>query len=249
VDTQTLRAGLRNFRTRSDTIDQAIAAGSDAVAPASELLQDRNDATRWSAIQILSEISDEAAIPPLLALMDHGKNTIEAANALRQITGKDFGEDPADWRKGLGKAAPSAGPTERIELTDAALIAAATQDMNVEVASKGDRYTVQVKLDNGRGQQVIIDFSSKDAEGAPIVRLYTLCGKAEPDKYEWALKNNMKLPYGAIGLAMLNGTPCFAMVDAYCRATADAEDLGKSISNLAANGDMVEKLLTKQDRY
>jgi hypothetical protein len=249
LDSDNLRALLRDFRTRSATIDEAVHAGEEAIEPAIGLLQDRNEATRWSAVQILSEIGDERAVEPLLKLMERGKHRVAAANALRQITGKDCGDDVAEWRKTLGAPGASGPATERTELSDEELVRAATRDMDATLSGQGQRYAVQVRLDNGRRQQVYIDFGSKDAERAPLVRMYTLCGKADPARYEWALKNNMRLPYGAIGIATLEGKPCFAMVDAYLRATADPEDVAKSILNLAANGDMVEKVLTRKDNY
>jgi len=248
IDVDALRGQLRNFRTRAAAIDEAVAAGPEAVEPAIELLNDRNEATRWSAIKILSEVGDPRALPPLIALIERGKNALDAANALRAITGRDFGEDAAAWRNWAANektAETSAAPA--LELSDDALVEAATRDVDARVASKGNRHTVEVSLPEGRKQVVYIDFGAKDSEGAPLVRLYTPCARADKDKYEWALKNNMNLSYGAIGLARMEGEPWLAMVDTHLRATIHPEELAKSILTLARKGDVVEKLLAGND--
>lgn len=250
IEVDVLREKLKNFRTRAAAIDEAISLGEEAVEPAIELLHDRNEATRWSAIKILSEIGDQRAAPALIALLERGKSAIEAGNALRVITGQDLGDDADSWRA-WAAAEPTADTIipEQIELSDDALIRAATHGLNVAIASRGDRHTVEVLLPDKRKQRVCVDFSATDSEGAALVRLYTPCAKASADKYEWALKNNMNLSYGAIGLARIEGEYWFTMVNTHLRATVHPEALAKSILTLARKGDTVERLLSGEDKY
>lgn len=249
IDVEELRRDLRDFRSRSAAMQRAVDAGDEAIDPAIRLLSDRSEATRWSAMRILAEVGGARAVGPLIEVMERGENAIEAINALWRITGEDFGEDAAAWRQWASARPGSDAPAERRELSDEELVEAATRDLDTEVSHTGDRYIVTVALKGGRSQRVCVDFAAKDSQGDPLVRLYTPCGKAVQEKYEWALKNNMNLPYGAIGIARMQGVPCFVMIDAHLRATANPTDLGKSIMTLAANGDVVEKILTRQDKY
>ena len=80
------------------------------------------------------------------------------------------------------------------------------------------------------------------------MRLYTRCGPAVAERYGWALKHNLRMPYGAIGIANLEGVPCFVMLNTHLRATVDPEDIQKSLTTLATKGDDVEKLLAREGK-
>lgn len=248
IETNTLRSQILNFRTRRAAIDQAIAAGADAVEPVAALLKDRKEAIRWSAIRILSEIGDRRAVEPLIELVESGKSSVEAANALRGITDQDFGEDGAAWRRWASGTSGLEVAAERKPLSDEELVQAGVEDLKATIAVKKGRYLVTIKLPDGRSQTVYVVFSAKDADDQPIVWLYTPCGEATPDKYEWALKQNLKLPYGAIGIARIDKTASFVMSNTHLRATVDPEDIAKSLLALATRGDAVEKMLTGEDK-
>ena len=247
IDTQMLRAQLADFRTRKEAITAAVETGDEAIDAAVDLLNDRKESVRWSALRILSEIGDTRAVAPLIAMMEKGKSTTEAANALAHITGQHFGEDLAAWRSWAKEAQPDTA-RERKALSNPELVQAGTEGLDASVETKkDDRYLVTVRLPDGRSQRVYVVFSAKDTEGEPIVWLYTPCGESTPDKYEWALKKNLRLPHGAIGIAKIEGVNCFVMSNTHLRATVDAEDIAKSILALATHGDAVEKMLTGED--
>jgi len=248
IDSKTLRAQLADFRTRKEAINNAVLAGGDAAPAAIELLGDRKEAIRWSAIKILSDLEDTRAIGPLIELIEDGKSVVDAANALHVITGQDFGEDGAAWR---GWASQSGGvqvATERKRMSDEELVKAAIDDIPAQVAMRKGRYVVTVHLDDGRSQTVYIVFSAKDSVGEPIVWLYTPCCEAASDKYEWALKQNLRLPHGAIGIARIDGKNCFVMSNTHLRATVDPDDIAKSLMTIAVKGDSVEKMLAGEDK-
>lgn len=247
MNSEELREQLRNFRSRAEAIAAAISAGDAAVEAALALLNDRHDGVRWSAISILSEIGDERAVPPLIALLKREKNTVAAANALKALTGQDLGDDVNAWLEWSSGGATASGPEGA---TDAALIDAAIKDLPVTL-SGGEQglYVAEVSMADGRSQKVWIDFRASDSGGDPTVQLSTTCGPASAEHYEWALKTNMQLSYGAIGIADTAGTVSFAMVDSYSRATVDAQDLAKSLIALATHADSIEASLTKQDRH
>ena len=64
-------------------------------------LKDTSWQIRWYAAEALGGIKDPRAVEPLIAaLKDHIKDVRRrAAEALRNITGKDFGKDPAKWQE------------------------------------------------------------------------------------------------------------------------------------------------------
>ena len=99
---------------------------------------------------------------------------------------------------------------------------------------------------DGRSQEVYVDFSRVDPDGRPIVYLCTACGAVDPAKFEWALKLNMIIPYGAIGIAKVEDDNCFAMVNTYLRETANPREIGFSVKTLASEGDSIEKALCRQ---
>jgi hypothetical protein len=240
-----LRDGLRDFRSRATTIDGAVADGETSVDAALELLHDRNDGVRWSAIRILSEIGDARAVDPLIALIERGSNTVDAADALKALTGQDHGEDTNAWRNAV-----SGDENSDTGGSDAMLIRAAINDLPVALSGGSDgQYLAEVSLSDRRTQKVWVDFSTQDADGDAIVQLSTACGPANPEHFDWALKTNMRLSYGAIGIADVEGSEMFAMVDAYPRATVDAQDIAKSLMALASHADSIEASLTQQDEH
>jgi len=249
MDIDQLRRGLRNIRTRSATINAALDGGEACVEAAIQLLNDRDEGTRWSAIRILAEIGNARTVAPLIALLDCGKNVTETANALRSITGQDFGEDAEAWRR-WAREKPELGASATPDiLSEEELLAAATRDLPVTVSGGEQQYAVDVSLSGGRSQQIWVDFSQTDPSGQPLVQLCTPCGDADEKRYEWALKLNMSMPYGAVALALLDETLCFAMVNTHLRATVHPEEIAKSIMTLAREGDNIEKALTDKDRY
>jgi hypothetical protein len=244
-----LRRGLRNFQTRARMIEAAIDEGEGCIETVLPLLHDRSEAVRWSAIRILTEVGDERAIGPLVAVVERGKNVTDAHNALCTISGKDFGADAKAWRQWLLEDPDLRATATDGMLSDESLLAAAIEGLPVTVSGSGQEYALTVSLAEDRSQQVWIDFSKKDNDDQAIVQLCTPCGDADEVRYEWALKLNMAIPYGAIALAQLEGKQCFAMVDSYLRATCDPEDLAKSLMSLAEQGDAIEKALAHEDRY
>jgi hypothetical protein len=249
MDRDELRRGLRNFETRARMIEAAIDEGEGSIETVLPLLHDRSEAVRWSAIRILTEVGDERAIGPLVGVLERGKNETDTLNALCTISGEDFGTDIKAWRQWLLEDPELRATATDGILSDDSLLAAAIEGLPVSVSGNGPDYALTVSLPEGRSQQVWIDFSKKDGDDQTIVQLCTPCGDSDQVRFEWALKMNMSITYGAVALAELDGRQCFAMVDSYLRATCDPEDLAKSLMSLAEQGDAIEKTLAHEDRY
>jgi hypothetical protein len=164
MNTDVIRRKLRDFRTRAATIAELSETGEAKIDEITPLLQDRHEGVRWSAIRILSEIADLRAVGPLLSLLEQEKNVSDVALALESITGQTFGDDLLAWKQWAMQTSDC--PTESIPnlLSDAELIAAATEDLPVTVSGSGLEFSVSVKLDEGRSQQIWVDFSHQDCE-------------------------------------------------------------------------------------
>lgn len=245
MDTNTLRRGLYNIRTRAAAMDEVIASGRDSLARVLPLLQDRDEGIRWAATRILAEIGDESAVLPLVTLLEQSRNTADVVQALKSITGQDLGDKPVAWREwALGSAGCGTGL-----LSDHELVAAALQGLPATSEGSGQEFVVSVTLPERRAQHIRIDFTAKDAEGNAVVQLTTPCGKASHEHYEAALKTNMSISYGAIGLALLDDELCFALTATHLRATIHPASLAKSIMSLARHGDAQERILSPSDAF
>ena len=108
------------------------------------------------------------------------------------------------------------------------------------------RYEVRVTLPNGRGQTVYVE-STGSAADRRLLSIFSTCCPAEPSYYEQALRLNAEVSHGGIAIRDLDGRSHFVMVDTYPRATVDAEDIRKSVLEIAAHSDGVEERLTGDD--
>ena len=99
MDTQTIRQGLYNIKTRAATMDALIEKGSEVAPAVVPLLQDRDEGIRWAVIRILAEIGDEGVLPPLINMLDQSKNVPEVVRSLQTITGQDLGDKATAWRE------------------------------------------------------------------------------------------------------------------------------------------------------
>jgi len=199
IRAEQLQKELRDFRNRAAAIESAVSEGESAIEPAIELLNDRNEAVRWSGIRILSEIGDRRAVTALIDMLERGRNVVDAANALRNITGQDLGEDVGAWRSWTAQDAGVADSSGFRRPSDDELLQVALRDLPVEVSGSGQQYSIDVSLPEGRTQRVWVDFGCTDPQGDAIVQLCTACGPVDDSKYEWALKLNMTIPYVASG--------------------------------------------------
>jgi len=72
-----------------------------AVEPLIAALKDKNVYVQVMAAWALGKIKDCRAVEPLIAALGDEIKDVrkEAALALKEITGKDFGQEPAKWRE------------------------------------------------------------------------------------------------------------------------------------------------------
>jgi len=231
---------LLDFRTRKAAMNALVALGDEAVPALVEALGSRHENVRWCARNALVEIGSDGVLERLIGVLDDPKRREEAVAALREITGEQFSARRKQWeawRRGAAEPLP-----------DEDLIETAIEGTAIGVEAREGGYILTVPLEGGRHQQVTVAFGPKDFEGEPLVVVYTECGPASPANYEWALRQNLRMSFGAIGIRDRAGVPTFVMLNTHSRATVSPSDIRKSVMLLARKADAVEAALTREDR-
>jgi HEAT repeat protein len=70
----------------------------EAFEPLLSLLDDPFPGVRAGAAQSLGALGDRRAIPSLISLLHDERITADTSEALRKLTGQDFGDNPAAWQ-------------------------------------------------------------------------------------------------------------------------------------------------------
>ena len=238
-----LISGLKNFRCRSDCAAQLVEMGEDAVGPLIEALDGRSEAVAWSAIRILGQIGSKTALPKLVELLKDHRYSIVAGDALEAITGERHSNVYEEWvhlLKGEVAKAP--------EATLLNLVREALSDTQAHVEESAHGIAVNYPVGAGRSQKLII-MESKDREGNELVAVYTECGAADPDRYEWALRKNLTIPHGGFAVREVGDRKIFVAVNAMFRDGLKPEELHSATRTLARRADKLEKQLTGKDEH
>ncbi len=263
---------LRDFRTRKEAMTQLLMLGDAALPELIRALGHPMENVRWCAQSVLAQLGGDAVVLRLIETLDDPTRQKEAAAVLKQLTGQAIGTDRQAWAQWLASrdeptaapaaqtptpAAAAAAPAEpapepvqappAAALSDDAIIEAAVRDSAVDVRQHSGGYVLTVPLEGNRRQRVTVSFTAQDFEDEPLVVVYTECGPAAPRNYEWALRQNLRMSFGAIAVRDRGGQPTFVMVNTHPRATLDVAELRKSIFLLAHKGDKLEQALTKTD--
>lgn len=130
---------------------------------------------------------------------------------------------------------------------DTLLAEAFGDDRRINFERDGNRHRIIVQLGGGR-RQVVYAESSTHAAAERLLLIYSTCCDAQPAYYEQALRLNSAMNHGSVAIREVEGRLKFVVVDTYPRATVDAEELRRSVHEVAARADAIEKLLTGLDR-
>ncbi len=237
--------------------------GSESVAPLIAALKHPSEGVRWSAAKTLGEIGDAAAVDALIALLDNTSLAPTAAESLQAITGKILGTDAAawnHWRKTGEEPPPStgyistyaAGATEENMsaegLSDEQIVRRVLRELpRAKAHPIQGGAQVEILLEGGRRQNLAVTFDSKDAEGRPLVCVYTECGPAHPTKYDTVFRYNLSLPYGSVAVRDVDGHPMFVMMHTTPRQSLDIAVLRRALLAIAKQADALEYELTRKD--
>ncbi|NOZ20734.1 MAG: HEAT repeat domain-containing protein [Planctomycetes bacterium] len=250
ADIDGLISQLRNFRSRAVAMESLIGLGEAAVPALIGALKSRHEGIRSAAMMCLGQIGDTRACPALLGLIEDDAARADAVHALQRISGERFDPDAktwAGWMQSQGIPVPSEYDTGESGAGLARLISEAIKGLDVAVKSGKHGPTLTVKLPTGRRQVVKVRGGFTDSSGHRLVAVYTDCGEADPDRYEWALRNNLRITQGRLAIQDIKGKPTFVLVNTHLRETLQIEEIRISIMKIASVGDKIEKMLTGED--
>jgi WD40 repeat protein len=139
VDSSGKTERMETWDHRSAAGDALARIGEPAVGPLIAALKDERADLRHLAAWALGKIGDTRAVEPLIpVLSSHYHDRAAAREALKAITGQDFGEDVDRWREWSRGFAPGCGPH-----TDQVNAVAVTPDGRWAVSGSRDK-TIKV---------------------------------------------------------------------------------------------------------
>jgi serine/threonine-protein kinase len=195
------------------------------------------------SIQALAQRVQDDALPDFRTLGI--EVPLEIADCLDQLMAKTPANRPRDAGDALQLLTAVAGDLPDVE---SLLSAAFASQPNVSWTRCGEKFCVEVRLPEGRRQTVVIEPSAHPVTDR-LLMIYSQCGDARPEYFEKGLRLNAQMAHGGLAIREIEGSPQFVMIDTYPRTTVDAEEIRRSVLELASQADAVEKLLTGIDRY
>ena len=126
------------------------------------------------------------------------------------------------------------------------LIEAFGNEPTVTWVRSGENYCVTRTLPGDRKQRVFLE-PTPHAVHERVLLLYSICCPAIPSYYEQALLQNAVVLHGSLAIREINGQKMFVVINAYPRSTVAPEEIRRSVLEIAAQADQVEKRLTEQD--
>jgi len=128
------------------------------------------------------------------------------------------------------------------------LVREAVEGLTCFVQGGRDHFRVLVKLPNDRLQEVYLEVTP-GRHGERFLSVFSVCGPALPEHYEFALKLNAELTYGSLSIRVVNGQPMFVMTRSFPRDRIATVDVRAALMEIARRADRVELELTDADMY
>ncbi|MDP6438514.1 MAG: hypothetical protein QGH74_02670, partial [Candidatus Brocadiia bacterium] len=206
------------------------------------LHSERLEGAQWAILRCLGALRARDAVTHIVPLLEDRRSRTAAHESLVRIVGQDLGpagEPYMRWLQGAGEVAEEKpGATVLLKRmtghNDDRLMFLALRGAGAEYESPGGgRYVLKVPVGKGRTQTAFVSLSTKDHQGSLIAVVYADCGPADPKHYEYALKRNFKMPYGAMALRDTNKGPYFVMFNSLLRESLSPLELNKSIFTIA----------------
>jgi serine/threonine protein kinase len=173
------------------------------------------------------------------------KLPLEVAECLHLMVAKAPSNRPKD---GVGAAMLLQAVLGQVEDLESLIQKAFPNHPGLKWARDGQRFILDLNFANGRHQRVLIE-PSQHAAAERLLIIQSICAKAEPAYFETALRLNSEILHGALALREIDGQSVFVMLDSYPRATVDAEEIRRSVLEVAHRADAVERLLSDVDRH
>lgn len=113
---------------------------------------------------------------------------------------------------------------------------------------KGDGCQLRIPVGQRR-QTLFLEIKSDNGEENPAVLFYSVCGKADPESFEWALEANSGLSRGQFALIDHKGTHVLIMLLRRRLNDLNEATLGDKLDYLAQKADWAESRLQEIDRH
>ncbi|MBI4559771.1 MAG: hypothetical protein HY706_19445 [Candidatus Hydrogenedentes bacterium] len=109
-----------------------------------------------------------------------------------------------------------------------------------------DGFIVEVKLSNQRHQRIYLaPCQSKDK--IKLIRLFTVCGKADSNTLAWALRTNMQITQGALALQKDGDEERLILTNSFLADEATPAEIRAAVKELSFYGDWIEQKLGGKD--
>ena len=129
------------------------------------------------------------------------------------------------------------------------LVRESLSDVECSILGQDEEFQIRVPTADGRSQVVAISSCKSAATSDQIVKIYSVCGRADSRYYGRALELNAVLPHRAVAVESISGVPHFVMSNAYSRSTCGPEEVRSSVQNIAQHADEVERWLSAEDHH
>ncbi len=167
------------------------------------------------------------------------------AECVKLLTASSLSERPANAVAAAMLLRAVMGSERDIE---SLLIEAFGNDTTIRWNREAGRYSLTRQLPGNRQQIVFIE-TTEHAALEKILLIYSTCCDANPSFYEHALRQNWIVMHGSLAIRDIDGKPMFVVINAYPRSTVAPEEIRRSVIDIAAQADEVERQLTGLDRH
>lgn len=127
-------------------------------------------------------------------------------------------------------------------------IEAFANETTVTWVRSGNQYRITRRLPGDRRQTVIVETTDHDLSDRLLI-LYSICCPAVPEYFEQALRQNSVIMHASLAIRDVEGQSMFVVINAYPRSTVGAEEIRRSVLEIAVHADQVEALLTHSDLH
>jgi serine/threonine protein kinase len=128
------------------------------------------------------------------------------------------------------------------------LLRASVDGLSCFIQGGRDHFRVLFQLPNDRLQEVYLEVT-QGRHGERFLSVFSVCGPAQPEHFEFALKLNAELTYGSLSIREVNDQPMFVMTRTFPRDRIAAVDVRAALLEIARRADRVEHRLTDADLY
>ena len=116
------------------------------------------------------------------------------------------------------------------------------------VQGGSDLWRVIVRLPKNRIQEVYLEIA-RGPLGQTSLMVYSVCGPAIDEHYEFVLRLNNDLPFGGISIRDVKGQAMFLMTRTFDRASLRSSEIRSTVYEIARRSDWTEERLTGTDLF